>query len=97
MEIMNAVKFEGLQPDVTKVLTHRFSGLDSIPDAYEAACKTRDAESQLIIKAAVTFWDSLCIGDKHSLHEFQLLFIPLNVNIPEIGSVELNQDVRRDW
>ena len=55
MEIMNAVKFEGLQPDVTKVLTHRFSGLDSIPDAYEAACKTRDAESQLIIKAAVTF------------------------------------------
>ncbi|PIG85694.1 alcohol dehydrogenase [Aspergillus arachidicola] len=56
IEIMDAVKSKGLKPDVTKVITHRFSGLDSIPNAYETASKTRDAESHLIIKVAVNFW-----------------------------------------
>ncbi|RDK46561.1 alcohol dehydrogenase [Aspergillus phoenicis ATCC 13157] len=55
IEIVDAVKSKGLKPDLTKVITHRFSGLDTIPDAYETASRTRDAESHLIIKVAVNF------------------------------------------
>ncbi|KAL4996676.1 alcohol dehydrogenase [Aspergillus recurvatus] len=53
IEIMNDVKLDALKPDVTILITHRFSGLDSIPHAYDTASKTRDAESKLVIKAVV--------------------------------------------
>ncbi|KAL2832601.1 chaperonin 10-like protein [Aspergillus cavernicola] len=53
IEIMDAVARQGLAPDVRKLITHRFKGLDSIPEAYETAAKTRDTRSQLVIKSVV--------------------------------------------
>ncbi|KAF5857225.1 hypothetical protein ETB97_006067 [Aspergillus alliaceus] len=53
IEIMNAVKSHALKPDVTKLITHRYSGLESVPHAYDTASKTRDAESKLVIKTVV--------------------------------------------
>ena len=50
IEIMDAVAHQSVVPDVRKLITHRFKGLDSIPEAYETASKTKDANSQLVIK-----------------------------------------------
>lgn len=50
VEIMDAVTHQSVVPDVRKLITHRFKGLDSIPEAYETASKTKDANSQLVIK-----------------------------------------------
>lgn len=47
---MDAVTHQSVVPDVRKLITHRFKGLDSIPEAYETASKTKDANSQLVIK-----------------------------------------------
>ena len=44
-----------LRPDLTKLITHRFSGLDSVPSAYDTASKTRDGEAKLVIKTVVNF------------------------------------------
>ncbi|OQE22901.1 hypothetical protein PENFLA_c012G03828 [Penicillium flavigenum] len=55
IEIMEGVRANSLKPDVTKLITHRFVGLDSIPSAYDTAGKTRDGESKLVIKAVVNF------------------------------------------
>ncbi|GIJ86523.1 hypothetical protein Asppvi_005412 [Aspergillus pseudoviridinutans] len=53
IEILEAVKNKTLKLDSAKLITHRFSGLESIPQAYETACRTRDADSNLIIKTVV--------------------------------------------
>ncbi|KAI9925585.1 hypothetical protein ASPWEDRAFT_173260 [Aspergillus wentii DTO 134E9] len=53
IEIMDAVARQDVTPDIRKLITHRFHGLDSIPDAYETAAKTKDAQSQLVIKTVV--------------------------------------------
>lgn len=55
IEIMEQIRRREVGPDVTKLITHRFSGLDSVPAAYETASKTRDENSNLIIKAIVNF------------------------------------------
>ncbi|KAL2871416.1 NAD(P)-dependent alcohol dehydrogenase [Aspergillus lucknowensis] len=53
IEIMDAMASRGLTPDARKIITHRFSGLDSIPDAYETAAKTKDGKGGLVIKTVV--------------------------------------------
>ncbi|KAF2012996.1 alcohol dehydrogenase [Aaosphaeria arxii CBS 175.79] len=40
-------------PNVSKLITHRFEGLDSVPVAFEAAGKTRDQNGNLIVKTVV--------------------------------------------
>lgn len=55
IEIMEAVRTQSLKPDLTKLITHRFAGLDSIPSAYDTASKTRDSQSNLVIKTVVNF------------------------------------------
>ncbi|KAJ5039940.1 hypothetical protein NUH16_009737 [Penicillium rubens] len=55
IEIMEGVRANSLKPDVTKLITHQFVGLDSIPSAYDTAGKTRDGESKLVIKTVVNF------------------------------------------
>jgi len=55
IEIMEGVRSNALRPDVTKLITHRFAGLDSIPSAYDTAGRTRDGDSNVIIKAVVNF------------------------------------------
>ncbi|KAL2847794.1 chaperonin 10-like protein [Aspergillus pseudoustus] len=53
VEIMESMASKGLAPDARKIVTHRFSGLDSIPEAYATAAKTKDEESKLVIKTVV--------------------------------------------
>ncbi|KAL4914380.1 chaperonin 10-like protein [Aspergillus aurantiobrunneus] len=53
IEIMEAVARQAATPDIRKLITHRFKGLGSIPEAYETAAKTKDAKSRLVIKTVV--------------------------------------------
>lgn len=53
IEIMEGMRIGALKPDITKLITHRFLGLSSIPAAYETASKTRDERSNLVIKTVV--------------------------------------------
>lgn len=50
---MDAVARQGMLPDIRKLITHRFKGLESVPNAYETAAKTKDSQSQLVIKTVV--------------------------------------------
>jgi L-iditol 2-dehydrogenase len=49
-----AVTGKGL-PDIRKLVTHRYEGLKSIPEAFENACKTKDDEGKLVVKTVVNF------------------------------------------
>lgn len=40
-------------PDLDKLVTHRFKGLDVVEDAFEMAARTVDAEGKLVIKVVV--------------------------------------------
>lgn len=42
-----------LLPDLTKLVTHRFSGLDNIPKAFDMAARVKDDEGNLVLKAMV--------------------------------------------
>ena len=42
-----------LLPDLTKLVTHRFSGLDNIPKAFDMAAKVKDDEGNLVLKVMV--------------------------------------------
>jgi L-iditol 2-dehydrogenase len=53
IEIMESMAREGLVPDARKLITHRFTGLESIPEAYTTAAKTKDEKGDLVIKTVV--------------------------------------------
>ncbi|KAK5110224.1 hypothetical protein LTR62_006220 [Meristemomyces frigidus] len=40
-------------PDFAKLVTHRFSGLEEAPRAFEMAAKTKDEEGRLVIKVVI--------------------------------------------
>jgi L-iditol 2-dehydrogenase len=42
-----------LLPDLTKLVTHRFSGLDNIPKAFDMAARVKDDEGNIVLKAMV--------------------------------------------
>lgn len=42
-------------PDISKMITHRFQGLDLVQDALETARKTRDDDGKLVVKTVVNF------------------------------------------
>lgn len=42
-------------PDVSKMISHRFQGLDKVQDALELAGKTRDADGNIVVKTVVNF------------------------------------------
>lgn len=44
-------------PDFSKLVTHRYTGLDSLPEAFEMAAKTKDAEGKLVLKVVVNVND----------------------------------------
>ncbi|KAH7064864.1 chaperonin 10-like protein [Macrophomina phaseolina] len=46
-------------PDFSKLVTHRYKGLDSIPEAFEMAAKTKDAQGNLVLKVVVEMNDEL--------------------------------------
>lgn len=42
-----------LVPDISKLITHRFTGLDSVPDAFNMAGKGVDADGNLVLKVVI--------------------------------------------
>jgi L-iditol 2-dehydrogenase len=40
-------------PDIRKLITHRFKGLETVPDAFGLAVKTTDADGNLVIKVVI--------------------------------------------
>lgn len=42
-------------PDISKMISHRFEGLDKVQDALELAGKTRDANGNMVVKTVVNF------------------------------------------
>lgn len=45
-------------PDFSKLVTHRYKGLDSIPEAFAMAGRTKDDEGKLVLKVVVEMDDS---------------------------------------
>ena len=40
-------------PDLSKLVTHRYSGLESIPKAFNVAARVEDDEGSLVLKVMV--------------------------------------------
>ncbi|PHH68640.1 hypothetical protein CDD82_379 [Ophiocordyceps australis] len=40
-------------PDLSAIITHRFKGMESIPDAFSMAAKVKDRHGQLVLKVVV--------------------------------------------
>ena len=53
LEIMAGMQADTTLPDIRKLLTHQFSGLDKAPDAFATAARTQDESGRLIIKVVV--------------------------------------------
>jgi L-iditol 2-dehydrogenase len=43
----------GLLPSLDNMVTHRFKGLGAAKDAFDLACKTQDANGNLVLKVVV--------------------------------------------
>jgi L-iditol 2-dehydrogenase len=46
-------KNDPLYPDFSKLITHRFRGLESADKAFEMAARTKDDEGNLVIKVVI--------------------------------------------
>jgi len=44
-------------PDFSKIITHRFKGLESAVKAFDMAGKTKDADGKLVIKVLIETGD----------------------------------------
>lgn len=42
-------------PNIHKLITHRYTGIDSIEQAFKAAGKTKDDDGKLIVKTVINF------------------------------------------
>ncbi|OKL61008.1 hypothetical protein UA08_03582 [Talaromyces atroroseus] len=42
-------------PDIRRLITHRYEGLESIPAAFQTAGKTKDGKGDLVVKTVVNF------------------------------------------
>lgn len=40
-------------PDLTKLVTHRFKGLEEAPNAFNMAGKTKDEDGRLVLKVVI--------------------------------------------
>lgn len=59
IEIVQTAKQQG-GPDFSKLVTHRYQGLEEAPKAFEMAGKTKDADGKLVLKVVI---DSLKGGE----------------------------------
>lgn len=51
IEIVQQASKAGI--DLTKLVTHRFQGLQSAPDAFDMAGKTKDQDGKLVLKVVI--------------------------------------------
>ena len=50
-------KRDGNDPDFSKLITHRYRGLDSVNDAFEMAGRMKDDSGNLVLKVMVEVLD----------------------------------------
>ncbi|KAI1445466.1 GroES-like protein [Annulohypoxylon stygium] len=55
LQIMDLVKQGTTLPDIRKLITHRYKGLDSAIEAFGMASKTKDDDGGLVIKVVIEF------------------------------------------
>ena len=53
IELVQKASKSAAGPDFSKLVTHRFSGLEEAPKAFEMAGKTKDADGKLVIKVVI--------------------------------------------
>lgn len=53
MGIMSVVTNGSFTPDIRKLITHRFNGLETLPEAFRMAGSAQDSDGNLIIKVVV--------------------------------------------
>jgi L-iditol 2-dehydrogenase len=53
MKIMSAVINDSSTPDIRKLITHRFNGLETLPEAFGLAASPQDASGNLVVKVVV--------------------------------------------
>jgi L-iditol 2-dehydrogenase len=53
IEIMQRSRDDSSVPDLRQMLTHRFTGLESVPVALECACRSVDDSGNMVIKVVV--------------------------------------------
>jgi L-iditol 2-dehydrogenase len=54
MELMEACRKSSTMSSLTKLITHRFDGIESVPAALRTACLSMDSELNMVVKVAVT-------------------------------------------
>lgn len=58
IQIMQQSKNDESVPSISKMLTHRFSGLESVSKALECACRSEDDAGNMVIKVVVNLKSS---------------------------------------
>lgn len=53
LEIMEALKSHPSLPQISSMITHRFTGLQQVPDALKMACRSQDDAGNMVIKVAL--------------------------------------------
>lgn len=53
---VTGIPIKGIElPNINKLITHRFEGLDTLPHAFETAGRTVDDDGCLVVKTVVNF------------------------------------------
>jgi L-iditol 2-dehydrogenase len=55
MGIMDAAVNGSFTPDIRKLITHRFNGLEALPEAFGLAGTAQDPSGNLVIKVAIKY------------------------------------------
>lgn len=53
MDIISAAIDDSFTPDIRKLITHRFNGLETLPDAFGLAGSPQDSSGNMVIKVVV--------------------------------------------
>lgn len=54
LQLMKASRESSTTPTLASLITHRFDGIDSIPEALRLACLSKDKDEKMVIKVALT-------------------------------------------
>lgn len=54
MEIVAATKGDKSLPQLERMITHRFSGIDNVREALQTACLGHDSGGKMVVKVVLT-------------------------------------------
>ena len=53
LEVLAASKKDKLMPQLADMITHRFSGVDRVPEALQTASQTKDQDGRMVVKVVL--------------------------------------------